>query len=193
MINYSLNDIKLLISRRVGDPFGDTYKDRAEDYFIQALTTVIANQEECNIEEAPSLIKVVNIFLPEKIGTIDTASINPSIIRIDRIYQEITSTDITYIKFDRVPFEEFQDIMANKHKRPSYSEGYYSTTNSKVNYIFGKANPSVTFKCELVISPRIAITIPTMDLVTQYNFSERLILKCVDYAVKLLKQEISME
>lgn len=190
MLDYTITGIKKIIARRVGDPNGDTYLDRSEDYFMQALSETISNREQSNEEEVPELIVEHNISLIGEIGEITINSFSKSKIKIDKIYQ--TGTYTNYVKMSKISLDEFIDILSNPNKRPYGNEGYYCVTSGKIKYIMGDDFSDKTFACATTMSPS-TMDYENQNLISYWGFSERLILRAIDLAVKLLKQEISME
>jgi len=195
-MGMTYEDIKKKIGRRVADPDLYTYSNEVEDYFAQAMATLIKKTpENSNI---PYYLEEITPLLNDTSKSITPGTYHYAEIKIDKnnftnllkIYDIDTVTSSNKI-FTYVNDNNFDLIVKNSEVVPVSNQGYWTISG---NYLKVYLDKSTEVRIKYINNPN-----PSSwgsindDFITDYGYGYGFIIDCIELASSLLKRQIGIE
>ena len=193
-MGMTLNEIKLKIGRRVGDPDLETYSLVVQDYFEQAFAQLLKQVGSDYMpaylnEIRPSLALTVSEPLQgndQHVSEIGIIHQNfPSLMRIYAVDSALSP----YRTFRHVDSITFDAISRNTIVAPEAKEGYWCMDGQVIKVFLSTSTP---YKVRIKYIKNPEPTLWTGDLI-DIGYGYGFIMDCIELAAQLLRRQIGVE
>jgi len=195
-MGMTLDDIKTKIGRRVGDPLLDTYADEVQDYFEQALTTLVRKTGDKSLvpvylNEITPLLKTKDITLTF-VNNISFYTISKdNFPDLMQIYKIIKSTSRNNKIYTYLPLDTFNLIVKNSDVTPVGIQRYWTMDGFLLRIYSIETTEYI--KIEYISNPKPSEWNTTDDFVNDLGYGYGFIIDCIELASSLLRRQIGIE
>ena len=196
-MGMTLDDIKTKIGRRVGDPLLDTYADEVQDYFEQALTTLVRKTGDKSLvpvylnEITPSIQVKSTVIIPNSLHYNEIEINNTNFSNLMKIFTVDSSATNSIDKiFTFLEMEAFDLIVKNSNIVPVSIQGYWAT-DGKVVKIY--TSETITVRIKYLQNPIPSSWNIIDDFVNDLGYGYGFIIDCIELASSLLRRQIGIE